>query len=93
MLFNPNQKTIQIYLFHEAPQELQDLSRCGGDEDYIMLVPPSVNFLPYFVNTSEADEYCSRFDPDWRNKCNDEDSAILTDILPFGWRMYLWSHA
>lgn len=33
-------KCIKVWVFHEAPEELQKLSRNGGDEDYVMLVPP-----------------------------------------------------
>lgn len=31
---------IQVWRFKQAPQELQDLSHHGGDEDWIAIVPP-----------------------------------------------------
>ncbi len=36
-----NDKTILVWRFEDAPQELQGLSEHGGDEDWIALVPLS----------------------------------------------------
>lgn len=33
---------IRIWRFEDAPEELQELSRRGGDEDWIALVPPKL---------------------------------------------------
>lgn len=33
---------IRIWRFHDAPQELKELSRHGGDEDWIALIPPTL---------------------------------------------------
>lgn len=38
---NMRENYIKVWRFDEAPQELQDLSEHGGDEDYLMLVPAS----------------------------------------------------
>lgn len=38
--FFPN--AIIIWEFHDAPEELRDLSRAGGDEDWLALVPMSL---------------------------------------------------
>lgn len=32
-------KPIQVWAFHEAPEELRKLSGHGGDEDWLALVP------------------------------------------------------
>lgn len=33
---------ILVYVFHDAPQELQDLSTNGGDEDWLAVVPAAI---------------------------------------------------
>lgn len=33
---------IKVYRFHNAPQELKDLSINGGDEDWIAVVPEEI---------------------------------------------------
>jgi hypothetical protein len=33
---------IRVWRFQDAPKELQDLSRNGGDEDWLALVPPKL---------------------------------------------------
>lgn len=33
-------KAILVWRFDEAPQELQEMSNNGGDEDWVALVPP-----------------------------------------------------
>lgn len=33
---------IRVWKFHEAPEELQQLSTNGGDEDWLALIPPSL---------------------------------------------------
>lgn len=33
---------IRVWRFHEAPEELRELSTHGGDEDWLALVPPSL---------------------------------------------------
>ena len=42
---------IKIYRFEDAPEELKMLSTNGGDEDWIAIIPPSLQ-----------DEYISWFD-------------------------------
>lgn len=45
---------IRIYPWEEAPEELRLLSECGGDEDFILVIPPHMwdGFLP----SEDADE-------------------------------------
>ncbi len=33
---------ILVWEFHDAPDELKACSGCGGDEDYIVVVPPGM---------------------------------------------------
>lgn len=33
---------IRIWRFKDAPEELQELSRNGGDEDWLALIPPKL---------------------------------------------------
>lgn len=33
-------RAIKVWRFDDAPQELQDLSDHGGDEDWLALIPP-----------------------------------------------------
>lgn len=42
---------IKIYRFEDAPEELKMLSTNGGDEDWIVIIPPSLQ-----------DEYISWFE-------------------------------
>ena len=44
-----------IWAFHNAPKELQDLSRHGGDEDYIAVRRKSEwenHYIPFFDDES-----------------------------------------
>lgn len=34
---------IQVWKFHDAPEELRSLSEHGGDEDWLALIPPCVD--------------------------------------------------
>lgn len=40
---------ILVWRFHDAPQEFQDLSRHGGDEDWLAVVPASMvgDYIPW----------------------------------------------
>lgn len=42
-------KMIRVWRFYEAPEELQNLSRNGGDEDWLALVPASMErgYIPW----------------------------------------------
>ena len=42
---------IKIWEFDKAPQDLQALSRNGGDQDYLAVVPASM-FIPFFLESS-----------------------------------------
>jgi hypothetical protein len=37
-----NDKQIKVWRFHDAPQEYQDLSPHGGDEDWLAVLPKGV---------------------------------------------------
>lgn len=41
---------IKIYKFNDAPEELKKLSTNGGDEDWIAIIPPSLQdeYIPWF---------------------------------------------
>lgn len=39
-MITPNH--IRVWRFEDAPEELQALSRNGGDEDWIALIPPKL---------------------------------------------------
>jgi len=41
---------IKIYRFEDAPEELKMLSTNGGDEDWIAIIPPSLQdeYIPWF---------------------------------------------
>ena len=41
---------IKIYKFNDAPEELKKLFTNGGDEDWIAIIPPSLQdeYIPWF---------------------------------------------
>lgn len=43
-----------VWEFDKAPQELQDLSTNGGDEDWLAEIPPDFNggYLPSWIESS-----------------------------------------
>lgn len=45
---------IKIYKFNDAPEELKKLSTNGGDEDWIAIIPPSLQdkYIPWFEEGS-----------------------------------------
>lgn len=44
---------VHLWLFEEAPQEYQDLSENGGDEDWVMFVPERLESHPLVISMSE----------------------------------------
>ena len=55
---------IKVYRFEDAPEELRILSTNGGDEDWIAIVPPSLqdDYFPWLEEGSlfgccSVDEY------------------------------------
>jgi hypothetical protein len=47
-------KTITIWPFEDAPQEMRDLSQHGGDEDWVAFVPVSLEdrYIPWLESGS-----------------------------------------
>ena len=45
---------IRVCRFRDAPEELRNLSTHGGDEDWLALVPPTLNdeWIPWLENPS-----------------------------------------
>lgn len=67
VLANPPD-TIFMWTFKEAPQAFKDISTNGGDEDWIALVPDTVNYFPF------VEESC--FDTGY------EPQKLKIDLLP-----------
>lgn len=40
---------IRVWEFHDAPEELRELSGHGGDEDWLALIPPKLagDYIPW----------------------------------------------
>ncbi len=51
-------RPIQIWPFYEAPPEYRALSPHGGDEDWIALIPPEWNGVPYFLESGSRFGCC-----------------------------------
>ncbi len=51
-------RAIIVWEFHNAPDELKALSRNGGDEDWIVVVPPGINdaYVPWIAATDTCNE-------------------------------------
>lgn len=51
---------IRVWRFHEAPQEYQELSGNGGDEDWLALVPKSMaeSYISWLDDGSSFGVYC-----------------------------------
>jgi hypothetical protein len=46
-------RTIRLWYWEDAPQDLQILSDNGGDEDYVVLVPKGVG-IPFFFYSGSS---------------------------------------
>lgn len=44
-------RAILIWDFDDSPAELRALSRQGGDEDYLALLPPGMRAPPYWLES------------------------------------------
>lgn len=69
---------ITVWPFHDAPADLKALSSCGGDEDWLALIPPSL-----------ADLYIGWIQEGGPFGCCSVDEFAL----PGGWHVYIGSHA
>lgn len=51
MYLQSDENAIVIWRFHDAPQQLRDLSGHGGDEDWVAYIPPShEGDVPMFID-------------------------------------------
>lgn len=41
--YNDDEHVIKVWKYKNAPQELKEMSEHGGDEDWVALLPPSLN--------------------------------------------------
>lgn len=62
---------ITVYQFDEAPKELQKLSTNGGDEDWLVELPPGYeeHGTPYWIDCTgsyQTDHYKHPFKTDWK---------------------------
>ena len=71
-------KPIRMWRFDDAPKKYQDMSRNGGDEDWIAIIPPN------YVN-----EYLGFLDEGTSFGCCGVDEFILVD----GSKLLIGSHA
>ena len=67
----------QLWMFHDAPRELRDLSSHGGDEDWVLLVPKSMDASCYMDSIAAAIGVC----------------GTSRDVLPNGDVVYIGAHA
>lgn len=68
---------ILVFPFYDAPAALMALSRHGGDEDWLALVPPGPRF-----------DYVAWLDYGSFGCC-----SISEHRLPNGWRVHIGAHA
>lgn len=70
---------IRVWRFEDAPRELQDLSVNGGDEDWLLEVPPGVldDYMPTWVYATDS--------------CGEPD--VLDHPKKKGWHVIIGSHA
>ena len=73
-------KTIKVWVFEDAPTELQALSQHGGDEDWLVLVP------------AVLDKDWERWEPLWLSK-TDTCDAPSRHTLDNGDVVYIGAHA
>lgn len=46
---------MKVWVFRDAPEELKKLSTNGGDEDWLVEVPPNIGSLPIWMETYSFD--------------------------------------
>ena len=71
-------KSIKIWRFDDAPKKYRDMSRSGGDEDWVAIIPPN------YVN-----EYFGFLQEGTSFGCCTVDEFILND----GSKLLIGSHA
>ena len=69
---------IRVWPFHSAPAELRALSHHGGDEDWLALLPPTIDY-PEWMNDGTAFGWCS---VSWHDHPTAE-----------GWRVAIGAHS
>jgi len=79
MKVQPAHNPAYIWPFDKAPKELQELSTNGGDEDWLVLLPPEF----------DIDNYC------WWLECTDScrDPKHYPHPTRNGWTVVIGSHA
>lgn len=48
-------RMIKVWRFEDAPEELQELSANGGDEDWLAVVPPAL--AEEYINWIESNQF------------------------------------
>jgi hypothetical protein len=77
-LLKDDPKALRVWRFDEAPKVLQALSRHGGDEDWLLAIPPECAHLDIWWA-----EVGSQF-----GVCD-----VSTHKLPNGWEVRIGAHA
>ena len=67
-----------VWRFEDAPPELQAIGECGGDEDWLALVPPEIDEWISWIETGYGFGSC--------------DGPRVHDIGN-GWRLFVGAHA
>jgi hypothetical protein len=68
---------LRVWSFYDAPAALRDLSEHGGDEDWVLLIPPQYS---RYVSWAEGGQ---RFGP-----CD-----VSEHQLPNGWEVRIGAHS
>jgi len=74
---------IQVWRFHDAPKELQDLSTHGGDEDWLALIPPNYKAKDIHWAESSTPFGC----------CDVSEHIVSFNSAWKGWKVLIGAHA
>lgn len=55
-IFDGCQSAIVVWPFEKAPKVYQEMSNNGGDEDWVALVPPTILYLPLWLDHLGSDQ-------------------------------------
>jgi hypothetical protein len=68
---------LRVWSFYDAPALLQDLSPHGGDEDWLLLVPPEYDREIWWAKEHGSFGCCS----------------VTKHLLPNGWEVRIGAHS
>lgn len=80
--YDPMESVLRVWRFQDAPAELQALSEHGGDEDWLLLIPPD---YPHGIDWAEVDS-CG-----WNNPFGV--CKVSSYPLPNGWEVRIGAHS